>query len=81
MLKAADIARQNQFLFCRTALGLHDTHGRNRLLVGPGRDLLLAPGAIRDAGHREADGADRDDADEKQNAARLGRSDGEIQRT
>ena len=67
-VERGDVARKNQLLFCRSALGLHDAHRRNGLGVGPGRDLLSALGAIRDAEEGEAGGADRKHADDKQDA-------------
>ena len=65
----------------RAAFRLHEAHGRDRLVVGPGRDLLPAPGAVGYAGEGESDRADRARRDEKKDAARVGRADGRIGRT
>ena len=71
-VESRDIAGKNQLLFRRSVLGPDNAHRRNRLGVGPGRDLLSALGAIRDAEKGESAGADRKNADDKQDAARFG---------
>ena len=63
-IEGADVARQHQLLLGGPALGPHEPHGRNGLRVGPGGDLLPALGAIHDAGDREADRADRQNAED-----------------
>ena len=71
-IESRDVARKNQLLFRRSVLGPDDAYGRNRLSIGPGRDLLSALGAIRDAEKGESAGANRNHADDKQDTARLG---------
>ena len=71
-VERGDVAWKNQLLFRRTPLGPHDAHRRNGLGIGPGRDLLSALGAVHDAGDGEADRADREHADDKQDATRFG---------
>jgi hypothetical protein len=75
-VEGVHIARQNQLRFGRTAFGLDEPHGRNRLFVGPGGDFLPAPGAIRNAEDGQTDRAQRRRAKQKQNAARPGSADG-----
>ena len=56
-------------MFQRAGFSLNKTHGRNRLLVGPGFDLLLAPGAIMDTERGQCDRAHRNEAQQKQDPA------------
>ena len=69
-IEGADVSRQKQRLFRRTGFSLNKTHVRNRLRVGPGLDLLLAPGAIEDTERGQSDRANRNEAQQKQDRRR-----------
>src|SRR5262245_6837538 len=71
-VEGADAARQQQRPFGRTEFRLNKTHRRNRLLIGPGFDLLLAPGAIDDTECGQSDRAHGNETREKYDTARPG---------